>query len=383
VGLNNHAMTFILLLGAISFLSDITYEGARSIQGQYLGVLGASGAVVGIVAGLGECIGYGFRLFSGRMSDKTGRYWFFAALGYSMNFIAVPLLALAPSWQFAAVLLLLERFGKAIRTPPRDAMISYATDQVGRGRGFGIHEAIDRGGAVLGPLFIVFVLSFAHDYRAAFALLAIPAALSVYVLAITARSYSEPKGFATPQPPQTVSGYSRQFWQTVIALSLVGAGTVDFSLVGFHLQHSQGFAETSIPMIFAVSMAVNGASAYFVGRAYDVLGIPMFLTTLGLGLLATPCLFLGNGPVVLLGGCLLGVSMATQNSIGKALIADLVPLDKRSSAYGVYYISFGVLWFLGSAIIGVLYDATLPVMILFSVITQAAALPILARVCKD
>jgi hypothetical protein len=326
----------------------------------------------------GSALGTGF--VSGRVSDATGRYWFFAALGYSMNFIAVPLLALAPSWPFAAVLLLLERFGKAIRTPPRDAMISYASDQVGHGRGFGIHEAIDRAGAVVGPLFIVFVLSFAHDYRAAFALLAIPAALSVYVLIVTARSYSEPRGFAIPQPPQTVSGYSKHFCYGLLAL--VGAGTVDFSLVGFHLQHRQGFAETAIPLIFAVSMAVNGVSAYLVGRAYDALGIPMFLTALGLGLLATPCLFLGNGFVALLGGCLWGVSMATQNSIGKALIADLVPLEKRSSAYGVYYIAFGLFWFLGSAIMGVLYDVTLPVMILFSVITQAAALPILARVCK-
>lgn len=376
-------MTFILLLGAISFLSDITYEGARSIQGQFLAVLGASGTAVGIVAGLGEFIGYGFRLVSGRISDATGRYWFFAALGYSMNFIAVPLLALAPSWPFAAVLLLLERFGKAIRTPPRDAMISYASDQVGRGTGFGIHEAIDRAGAVVGPLFIVFILSFAHDYRAAFALLAIPAALSVYVLTITARSYSEPRGFATPQPAPKVSGYSKQFWHTVIALALVGAGTVDFSLVGFHLQHTGEFAEAAIPLIFAVSMAVNGTCAYLVGRAYDVMGIPMFLTALGVGLLATPCLFLGNGPVALLGGCLWGVSMATQNSIGKALIADLVPLERRSSAYGVYYIAFGFFWFVGSAIMGMLYDAALPVMILFSVITQAASLPILARVCKE
>ena len=225
------AMRFIILLGFVSLLADITYEGARSIQGQYLAILGASGAAVGIIAGFGECVGYGFRLFSGYMSDKTGKHWFYTSLGYSMNLISIPLLALTSSWPMAAVLLILERFGKAIRTPPRDAMLSYATDQTGRGTGFGIHEAMDRTGAVIGPLLITLILLHQSGYHMAFALLAIPAALSLLMLTRARQFSPEPKEFAIPEITPSVKGFSHKFWLTIIALSFVGAGTVDFSLI--------------------------------------------------------------------------------------------------------------------------------------------------------
>jgi MFS family permease len=376
------AMVFIILLGCVSFLADITYEGARSIQGQYLAILGASGAVVGIVAGFGECVGYGFRLFSGYMSDKTGKYWWYTYLGYSMNLVVIPLLAFTSSWPMAAVLLFLERLGKAIRTPPRDAMLSYATDQIGRGTGFGIHEAMDRSGAVLGPLLISLILLRENGYHIAFAALALPAALSLFALSRAHLFSPDPKEFAIPNAMPSVKGFSSKFWLTIVALSFVGAGTVDFSLMGFHLQKTASFSMTAIPILFAAAMTANGLSALFVGRMYDVLGIPTLVTALGLGVLATPLVFLGDTSMALIGSLLWGMSLATQNSIGKSLIADLVPLDKRGSAYGVFYITFGIFWFLGSACMGILYDISLWSMIGFSVITQLIALPVLAQVEK-
>ncbi len=374
------AWGFIILLGFVSLLADVTYEGARSVQGQYLAVLGASGAAVGIIAGFGECVGYGFRLFSGYMSDKTGRQWFFTYLGYSMNLIAIPLLALTSSWPSAAVLLILERFGKAIRTPPRDAMLSYATDQTGRGTGFGIHEAMDRFGAVIGPLLISLVLLHAQGYHVVFALLSVPAALSLYVLTRARHFAPEPKEFAIPLLTPSVKGFSRKFWLTIIGLSFIGAGTVDFSLMGFHLQKSASFSMTTIPLLFAGAMAVNGLSALCVGRMYDLLGLPTLIAALGLGVLATPLVFLGDTLMAFIGSFFWGLSLATQNSIGKSLIADLVPVDKRGSAYGMFYIAFGISWFIGSALMGLLYDVSLGSMIAFSVIAQLIALPILAKV---
>jgi MFS family permease len=373
-------MHFIILLGFVSLLADITYEGARSIQGQYLAVLGASGAAVGIIAGFGECVGYGFRLFSGYMSDKTGKHWFYTYLGYSMNLIVIPLLALTSSWPMAAVLLVLERFGKAIRTPPRDAMLSYATDQTGRGTGFGIHEAMDRTGAVLGPLFIALILLHQNGYRIAFALLAVPAALSLLMLSRAKRFSPDPKEFAIPLLTPSVKGFSHRFWLTIVALCFVGAGTVDFSLMGFHLQRTGSLSVIMIPLLFASAMTINGLSALFVGRMYDRWGIPVLLAALGLGVLATPLVFLGETMMAFIGSLLWGMSLATQNAIGKALIADLVPVDRRGAAYGIFYIAFGVFWFLGSALMGILYDLSLGSMIAFSVVTQIIALPILARV---
>ena len=139
----NHALKFIILLGIVSLFADMTYEGARSITGPYLALLGASAAVVGFVAGFGELVGYALRLVSGYMADKTRRYWAMTIIGYAVNLLAVPLLALAGNWPMAAILLIAERMGKAIRTPPRDVMLSHAASQVGRGWGFGLHEAMD------------------------------------------------------------------------------------------------------------------------------------------------------------------------------------------------------------------------------------------------
>ena len=152
------ALKFVVLLGVVSLFADMTYEGARSITGPYLAILGASATAVGIVAGFGELIGYALRLVSGYISDRTGKYWTVTLFGYFINLLAVPLLALAGSWEVAAFLMITERMGKAIRNPSRDAMLSHATQSIGRGWGFGLHEAMDQIGAILGPLIVATVL---------------------------------------------------------------------------------------------------------------------------------------------------------------------------------------------------------------------------------
>jgi predicted MFS family arabinose efflux permease len=187
------ALRFVILIGVVSLFADMTYEGARSITGPYLALLGASGTIVGVVAGFGELIGYGLRLVSGYVSDRTGRYWSITFFGYLMNMLAVPLLALAGSWQLAAILIIAERAGKAIRNPPRDAMLSHATKEMGRGWGFGLHEALDQIGAVLGPLIVTAVLYFKGSYRTGFAVLLIPALLALSVLLVTRLFYPRPR----------------------------------------------------------------------------------------------------------------------------------------------------------------------------------------------
>jgi sugar phosphate permease len=188
-----NAIKFVILLGIVSLFADITYEGARSITGQYLAMLGASGAVVGFVSGFGELIGYGMRYFSGLISDKTQRYWLLTLIGYTLNLIAVPLLALAGNWPVAAALIILERFGKSIRTPPRDAMLSFATKETGRGWGFGLHEALDQVGAILGPLVVSAILYFKGSYQTSFILLFIPALCALSVLGAAMFLYPRPQ----------------------------------------------------------------------------------------------------------------------------------------------------------------------------------------------
>jgi hypothetical protein len=154
------ALKFVLLLGVVSLFADMTYEGARSVTGPFLASLGASGTVVGIVAGFGELLGYGLRLVSGYLSDRSRKYWTITLFGYVLNLLSVPLLALVGNWEIAALLMMTERTGKAIRNPTRDAMLSHATKRIGRGWGFGLHEAMDQTGALVGPLIFATVLYF-------------------------------------------------------------------------------------------------------------------------------------------------------------------------------------------------------------------------------
>src|ERR1041384_6178193 len=178
-----HATRFVVLIGFVSLFADMTYEAARSINGQYLALLGVNGATVGMVAGLGELLGYGLRIISGYIADRTKKYWLVVIIGYTLNLISVPLLALAGYWQLAIILMMGERIGKAIRNPARDAMLSYAGKQMGRGWAFGLHEALDSTGATLGPLLVAATLFYRnHSYHFSYAILAFPAAIAIGIL---------------------------------------------------------------------------------------------------------------------------------------------------------------------------------------------------------
>ncbi|MFZ1946929.1 MAG: MFS transporter, partial [bacterium] len=145
------AMLLILLLGLVSLCGDIVYEGARAVTGPFLYSLGAGAAVVGLISGVGEFAGYGLRLLSGHLVDRTSRYWTMVFVGYGL-ILAVPFLALAGRWEVAALFILLERLGKAVRTPAREVILSSAGKAIGTGWAFGIHEALDQIGAFAGPL---------------------------------------------------------------------------------------------------------------------------------------------------------------------------------------------------------------------------------------
>lgn len=214
------ALKFVVLLGVVSLFADMTYEAARSITGPYLALLGASGTIVGIVAGFGELVGYALRLVSGIVADKTGKYWSITVVGYAINMIAVPLLALAGRWELAAFFIVAERLGKAIRTPARDAMLSHATAEMGRGWGFGLHEALDQVGAMLGPLIVATVLYFNGSYQAGFAVLAIPAVLALSVLIAALYQYAQGRRSAEEAAGELSMWYGHLpfFWNSTAAM---------------------------------------------------------------------------------------------------------------------------------------------------------------------
>jgi MFS family permease len=377
------ALKFVVLIGVVSLFADMTYEGARSITGPYLAVLGASGTIVGIVAGFGELVGYGLRLVSGYISDRTGRYWPITLFGYVVNMLAVPLLALAGSWQMAALLIIAERAGKAIRNPPRDAMLSHATKELGRGWGFGIHEALDQVGAVLGPLLVTAVLYFKGSYQTSFALLLVPALLALSILLVTRLSYPRPRDLEAILPELETKGFPREFWLYVAAASLIGAGYVDFPLIAYHFEKASIVSDASIPVFYAVAMGVDALAALLFGRMFDRIGLSVVIFAALISAFFAPLVFLGSGHFALLGMALWGVGMGAQESVMRAAIAEMVPANRRASAYGVFNAAYGLFWFLGSAVMGILYDVALPALITFSVIAQLAAVPILLLVKKN
>jgi MFS family permease len=374
------AWRFIVLVGVVSLFSDMTYEGARSISGPFLSELKASAVVVGVVAGLGEFLGYALRLGSGYLADRLGRYWLITFAGYSLNLLAVPFLALAGSWEIAALLLLLERIGKAVRTPARDAMLSHATAAVGRGWGFGFHEAMDQIGAVTGPLIVAAVLYYRGGYREGFAVLLLPAVLALVVITVAARLYPHPQHLEVSAPGLETAGFTRPYWLYSMAVGLLGAGYADFPLIAYHFGKTALVPAGWIPLFYAAAMAVDAAAALILGRLFDRLGMRVIMGTAALSALFAPLVFLGDWHLALAGMVLWGIGMGALESIIKAALAEMVPRHRRATGFGLFNAGFGLCWFLGSALMGLLYDFSLVALVAFSVTAQLLAIPLFLAV---
>src|SRR6266487_5470676 len=378
------ALKFVLLIGVMSLFADFTYEGSRSIIGPYLALLGASAAAVGIVTGLGELLGYGLRLVSGRGADQTGKYWPITIFGYIVQMAAVPLLALAGNWPVAALLIILERVGKAIRNPPRDVMLSHAGKQMGGyGWAFGVHEALDQSGALFGPLAVAGVLALRGQYQIAFALLLIPALVTLTILLVARLTYPRPEEMETNPPDIRTEGLPRVFWVYLAGAVLVAAGFVDFPLIAYHFARTSTVSSTLIPVFYAVAMGVGGIGSLLFGRLFDRFGLFVLIPLTLLSAVFAPLVFLGGVWAALVGVALWGLGMGVHESIIPAAVAHMVPVQRRASAYGLFTAGYGVFWFLGSAALGILYGVSLPALIAFSLIVELAAIPLFFLVIRQ
>lgn len=376
------ATRFVVLLGLVSLFADMTYESARSLTGPFLQTLGASALVVGVVAGLGELLGYALRFVSGRIADRTGRYWTITILGYCVNLLAVPALALSGHWVVAVGLMFLERMGKALRTPARDALLSFAARRMGRGWGFALHEAMDQIGATLGPLLIAVVLYLNHDYRSAFAWLLIPALLSLLVLAVAWMQFPQPGQLESKTPVVATQGYARPFWLYLAATGCLAAGFADFPLLAFHFQKEGSVTPDWIPILYAIAMGADALAALLFGHLYDRRGLGVLLVGALLSIPVAPLVFFGNFEAALLAAVLWGVGMGMQESIMKAAVAALSPVERRATAFGTFNLSFGLFWFAGSALMGWLYGVSLMGLVVFSIAVQLLAVGLLAWVVR-
>lgn len=373
------ALAFVVLIGVVSLFADMTYEGSRSIWGPFLGTLGATGAIVGLVAGGGELLGYVLRLFTGALADKTGRYWTITIVGYAINLLAVPALALAGNWPVAAGLVILERSGKALRTPARDAMLSYAAkDMGGAGWAFGLHEALDSTGAVLGPLIAALVLFLHGGYRHAFAWLLLPAIGALATLAIARMRFPQPKELDTAPAPQASDAKTlRDLKVFLIATALIAAGYSDFALIAFHLAKDHIVSNDVVPTLYALASLAGGLTALILGKAFDKRGLSVLLWATLVPALYAPLVFLGGVWAAVAGMALWGIGFGAHDSLFRAAVAQRIPRDKRATTMGVFNAIYGTAWCLGSILLGVLYDINPLYTVIAAVVLQLAACPLL------
>jgi MFS family permease len=381
------ALGFLVLLGIISLFADLTHEGARSLYGPYLAMLGASAATVGFVSGLGEFIGYSLRLLTGWLSDRSRRYWLMTILGYCVNLVAIPLLAFAGEfgWVYACALIVVERFGKAIRSPAKTTLASFAAQEVGAGKGFALQELMDQIGAFLGPVMLSLVLlakggsENVGAYSLAFATLAVPAVLALAFVLIARARYPRPHELETKSPVGASAELKLPYWLYFAGIALVAAGFADFPLIAFHFKKVGLFEDAMVPLVYAFAMAVDAGAAIVFGTLFDRKGMGAVMVAAGVSAVFAPLAFLSADPWIALAGIAVwGVGMGAQESILKAAITTMVAKEKRGTAFGFFNAGFGAFWFLGSWLMGALYEVSLPALVAFSVAAQLAAIPLFA-----
>ena len=389
---------FVVAFGTVSLLADVVYEGARSITGPLLAALGATALVVGVVTGIGEAAALLLRLVSGPLADRTRRFWAWTIAGYALTVITVPPLGLTATLWVACALVIAERVGKAVRSPAKDTLLSFAAAATGRGRGFAVHEALDQIGALIGPLVVAGMLALTGGrYGPTLGVLAAPGVAVLALLLWLRMRVPEPAIYEPTPKPNPANGAAaddgaddrraashrswaampRQFWIYAVFTSATMLGFATFGVLSFHMVVSGLIPTAWVPVIYAVAMLADAVAALGTGWAYDRTG-PRVLIVLPVLATAVPVLsFTKNLGWVVAGALLWGAAVGVQESTLRAVVADLVPPDRRATAYGLFAAVLGCATASGGAVTGYLYEHSIPTLITTVIIVQLVAVTFL------
>ena len=386
---------FVVAFGVVSLLADMVYEGARSIIGPYLATLGASATLVGVVAGAGEFIGYGLRVVTGYAVGRTRRYWTWTILGYAMTVLSVPLIGVTGLLTPALILHGTERLGKAVRSPAKDTLLSYAAAKTGRGSAFGVHQALDQTGALLGPLLLAAILTWRDgDYHLAFGILAIPGVLLLGMLVWLRTKVPDPRGYEAsadeanatgedPAPMAQASSLPATFWQYVAVVAVLSAGVASFPLIAFHALQQHLAVDATIPLLFAVAMAVDGLSGFTVGRLYDAYG-PRVLVAVPVAAAIAAIAFTSSVALLWIGVAIWGVVNGVLDSTVKAVVSEIVPSTSRAAGFGWLALVRGIGLLVAGAALGIAYEhspsTAIGLIVGINVVALAGLVAILRRI---
>lgn len=377
------ALAFIFIMGIVSLFSDMTHEGARSVLGEFLNLTGASAATIGFVSGIGELCGYSLRLLSGFIADKTKKYWTLIIAGYAMQVLAIPLLALVPEngWIIACGLVIMERVGKAVKKPAKNTLVSFAASEVGTGKGFAYQEFLDQLGAFLGPV-ILFVISkikgtseLFSTYRLCFLLLGIPALITIALVVASRIKYPNPEMFEKEAKEEQKFEFKKSFVFYMIAICLYAFGFADFTIITIHAAKSGAFPLETLSLLYALAMAVDAFAALFFGWLFDKVGLKAMVFATALSSLFAAFVFLTDKSAFIIAGIVLwGIGMGAEDSIMKAAVSKIVPKKMRSTGFGIFETGYGIAWFLGSWLLGFLYDFNPVILVVVSVAAQLVSI---------
>ena len=352
----------IWALGFVSLLMDVSSEMIHSLLPVFIvGTLGASAFALGLIEGAAEATALIVKVFSGVLSDLTGRRKPLALAGYGLGALSKPLFAIAPGIGWVITARLADRVGKGIRGAPRDAFVADLAPPAVRGAAFGLRQSLDTVGAFAGPLLAIgLMLAWANDIRAVFWVAVIPAAMAVALLAFGVREPVGSKRTVSPGNPIRRANLRRlapAYWW------VVGVGAV-FTLARFSEAFlvlravDGGLALAWTPLVLVGMNLVYALAAYPFGKLSDRVPHGRLLA-LGLLLLIGADLLLGAGTgwAYLVGGVALwGLHLAVTQGLLATMVADAAPDDLRGTAYGFFNLVSGVAMLVASALAGLLWE---------------------------
>jgi MFS family permease len=362
---------FIVLMALVSMLSDMTHEGANSMNGAFEQALGASSLTISVVGGCATLLGCGLRFLTGYLADRTKHYWTFTIVGYAIDLVAVPLLALVPNngWIWAISFILLEKVGKAVKKPAKDTLVSFAATQNGVGKSFAFGEVLDQIGATIGPMILTLTYYLRGDnddpidkMRIGFAVLGIPALICMGLLIFAFFQFPHPEAFERAEPSDAKKNFFKQpaFVFFILASVFLALGFLDsFSLLNVRINSLGVVSQDNLPLLYSYAMLIDALAALVFGLLYDKIGFLSIAVATFLTAGYSFFIFLMDSLwSVFIGLTLWGIGMGAEESVMKSGVTTLSGKEQRARAFGYYELFYGLAAFGGSFLLGWLYDVS-------------------------
>jgi MFS family permease len=353
----------VFIAGLVSFFMDVSSEMIYPLVPLFLSnILGVNKSVIGLIEGIAESTASLLKVFSGWFSDRIGnRKWLMVA-GYGISTFSRPIVALATGWRQVMGSRFMDRFGKGVRTAPRDAIIAESSEKTHLGRAFGFHRSMDTMGAVVGPALAFFLLGlFSNNYRWVFWLSMIPGAIAVLLIIFFITDKKKASVAYSERPKLTLKHFDWKFKSFVAIATLFALGNSSDVFLILRAQQI-GISIIMIPVVYLLFNLVYSLSAIPAGVAADRFGRKRVIL---LGFVLFAILYYGfamaeDAAAIWVLFAFYGLFMGLTEGIQKAFLATIIPHDFKATAFGVFNTAVGIAAFPASLIGGWLWDHISP-----------------------